>query len=199
MEITPGESWVWTYRNLRTQSYLGVLFAADNGHSYFLKTNFMVQKLHTFPETGQPFSVKEAMMFNACMEGLRAVGVHNEATGANVSSSMELALNAVACAQFVRVPKRVIEHGFLPYIGTMEHIDFGQVVSLCSKDHRVCDFIVLNDEDDATDGVFRLMFVNREFSIDTHLLTLGACIKVPRAVIGPFRGTAKNTHSMSYA
>lgn len=199
MEITPGESWTWSYRVFDGQQFLGLNFTADNGHNYFFKTNFMVQRLQTFPEDGQPFSVHEAMLLNAYMEGLSAIGMHSNDSSSNVSTSMEISLNAVACAQFVRVPKRTIEFGFIPYPGHLRHIALGQVVSLYSKDNRISDFIVLDEVSDNTDSAVRLMFANREFKILKHMLMLGASIKVPRSVICPFRGTINNQHSMSYA
>lgn len=200
MRITPGESWTWSYRSIEGQDYLGLFITNEKGMKYFFRTNFMVQHLRTFPEYGSPFTVRDAQLLNDFMAGLMAVGIADNDQGKDVSTSMEIALNAVACALFVRAPKRAIEHAFLPYPGNIDHIKRGQVISLYSKDKKVSDFIVLDDESQVTDGTFRVMFANRELRIGKHMLSVGALIRVPRSVICPFRAlSSNNSNHISYA
>ena len=69
-----------------------------------------------------------------------------------------------------------------------------------SKDKKVSDFIVLDDESQVTDGTFRVMFANRELRIGKHMLSVGALIRVPRSVICPFRAlSSNNSNHISYA
>ena len=98
MRITPGESWTWSYRSIEGQDYLGLFITNEKGMKYFFRTNFMVQHLRTFPEYGSPFTVRDAQLLNDFMAGLMAVGIADNDQGKDVSTSMEIALNAVACA-----------------------------------------------------------------------------------------------------
>lgn len=200
MRITPGDSWTWSYQSIEGDTYLGLHIVLDNGARYFFRTNFKVQTLANFPAHGEPFCILDGQLLSDFMEGLDAIGVHDNSKVDSVSINMELALNAVACARFVASPARVIEHAFLPYGGRfLERINRGMVASLYTKDHKVVDFIVLDDESEVQDNVFRLMFVNREFHIGRNILAVGAMIKVRREVICPFRAMSSNGSSASYA
>ncbi|MBU3844513.1 MAG: cell division protein ZapC [Candidatus Anaerobiospirillum pullicola] len=199
MRITPGDSWTWSYQEVGGDEYLGLHLTLDNGVRYFFRTNFKVQHLAVFPEYGQPFCVLDGQLLNDFMTGLNEIGVYDNGTDQGVSTNMELALNAVACYRFVRAPKRAIEHAFMPYAGPEQVIKRGMVTSLYTKDHKVCDFIVLDGEDESQDGIFRLMFANREFRIGNRELSVGAMIKVPRAVIYPFRYLSRPASDINYA
>lgn len=199
MRITPSDSWSWSYQSINGQDYLGLHITLDNGVRYFFRTNFKVQHLAEFPEAGQPFCVLDGRLLDDFMKGLAAVGVHDNASDHDVSVNMELALNAVACYRFVARPRRAIEHAFLPYQGPAVPVKRGMVASLYSKDHKVSDFIVLDDEMEVPDGIFRLMLVNREFRIGTRILSVGAVIRVPRFVICPFRSQHNHSSSSNYA
>ncbi len=199
MRITPGDSWTWSYQEVGGDEYLGLHLTLDNGVRYFFRTNFKVQHLAVFPEYGQPFCVLDGQLLNDFMTGLNEIGVYDNGTDQGVSTNMELALNAVACYRFVRAPKRAIEHAFMPYAGPEQVVKRGMVTSLYTKDHKVCDFIVLDGEDEARDGIFRLMFANREFRIGNRELSVGAMIKVPRAVICPFRYLSRPASDINYA
>ena len=199
MRITPGESWTWSYKSIDDGNYLGLIITSDDGNRYFFRTNFKVQKLAVFPENGAPFCVLDAQLLNDFMSGLNEIGVYDNESEQDVSINMELALNAVACNRFVAAPRRVIEHAFIPYMGNIEHINRGQVVSLYTKDKKVCDFIALDGDNEAVDGAYRLMFVNRELKIGKQILCVGALIKVPRTLICPFRALSKSIDNMGYA
>lgn len=199
MRITPGESWIWAYQSVEGIEYLGIKLTLDNGNRYFFRTNFMVQKLHVFPEYGQNFSVLDAQLLNDFSDGLNEAGAHDDASGKEVSINMELSLNAVACARFVAPPRRAIEHAFLPYTGRPFDIKRGQVISLNTSDHRTVDFIVLDKPEEMVDGNVRLMFANRECRVSSRLsLTVGSMIKVPRGCIYQFRNQA-NQKPVTYA
>ncbi len=199
MRITPGDSWTWSYQSIEGEDYLGLHITLDNGQRYFFRTNFKVQHLAVFPEYGAPFCVLDGQLLNDFMSGLNAIGVLDSSSDNEVSINMELALNAVACYRFVREPKRAIEHAFLPNAPRDMKIYRGMVTSLYAKDRKVSDFIVLDDESEAKDGIFRLMFVNRELRIGNRMLSVGALIKVPRAVICPFRFNSLGTQHTNYA
>lgn len=199
MRIAPGESGTWSYQSVNGQDYLGLHITLDNGVRYFFKTNFKVEHLAVFPEYGMPFCVLDGQLLSDYMEGLSAIGVRDDATDNEISINVELALNAVACYRFVRPPKRVIAHAFLPYPGNPYPIKRGMVVSLYARDHKVSDYIVLDDESEAPEGIFRLMFLNRDYRIGNRVLSVGAVIKVPRSVICPFRYLSRNRTATNYA
>lgn len=187
MRITPSDSWSWSYQNIDNNTYLGLHIVLDDGARYFFRTNFKAQTLATFPDYGEPFCILDGQLLSDYMAGLEAIGVYDNSQVDSVSINMELALNAVACARFVAEPPRVIEHAFLPYDGpVLEHINRGMVSSLYTREGKIVDFIVLDDEYDVKNGVFRLMFVNSEFHIGRNILAVGAMIKVYRNVICPF-------------
>lgn len=199
MRITPGDSWSWSYQNIGGDTYLGLRIVLDNGTRYFFRTNFKAQNLETFPEFNEPFCILDGQLLSDFMSGLSAIGVYDDSKVDSVSINMELALNAVACARFVAPPPRVIENAFLPFGGRfLEHISRGMVASLYTKDFKVVDFIVLDDESAVKDNIFRLMFVNREFQIGRNILSVGAMIRVHRDVICPFRAMSGNSGA-SYA
>lgn len=199
MRFTPGDSWTWSYKSFDGDEYLGLFLTLDNGVRYFFRTNFKAEHLVVFPEAGQPFCVLDGQLLNDFMTGLDAIGVYDNSSEHEVSINMELALNAVACYRFVNAPKRAIEHAFLPYNRPDISIHRGMVASLYTKDRSVCDFIVLDNEDEAKDGIFRLMFANRSFHIGNRVLSVGALIKVPRKVICPFRSMSVHSTDINYA
>ena len=200
MRITPSDSWTWSYQSIKGQEYLGLYITLDNGQRYFFRTNLKVQQLAVFPEYGTPFCIRDARLLTDYMNGLNAIGVQDNSSEHDVSINMELALNAVACTLFAGVPKRAFEHAFIPYTGAPFAINRGSVISLYFKDHRVSDFIVLDDVNDVSDGIFRLMFTNRELRIGKNIMSVGAVIKVPRSVIYPFRAlSANHSNSINYA
>lgn len=200
MRITPGDSWSWSYQNIEGNTYLGLHIVLDDGSRYFFRTNFKTQTLAKLPDYGEPFCILDGQLLSDFMAGLEAIGVHDNSQVDSVSINMELALNAVACARFVATPSRVIEHAFLPYGGRfLERINRGMVSSLYTKDHKVVDFIVLDDESEVRDNIFRLMFVNREFHIGRNILAVGAMIRVHRSVICPFRAMSTPATDANYA
>lgn len=193
MRITPGDSWTWSYQNIANETFLGLCIVLDNGARYFFRTNFKLSHLDKVPAFNEPFCILDGILLRDFMDGLTAVGVYDNSAVDSVSVNMELALNAVACARFVAAPPRVIENAFLPYGAKFaDYIHRGMVVSLYTKDRKVVDFIVLDDEKDVKNEIFRLMFVNREFKIGRNILSVGAMIKVHRKVICPFRAMSKN-------
>lgn len=199
MRITPGDGGTWSYQSIGGHDYLGLNLTFDNGKRYFFKTNFKVEHLALFPEYGAPFSARDNELLAEYIEGLSAVGVSNQVACSNVSVNFELALNAVACYRFVRSPKRAITQAFLPYCGAEYAIKRGMVATLYARDHRSSDYIVLDSADEAQDGIFRLMFVNRDYRIGNCVLSVGAVIKVPRSVICPFRWESQKHPSSHYA
>ncbi len=199
MRISPGESGNWSYQNINGQDYLGLRLTLDNGVRYFFKTNFKVEHLAVFPENGTPFCVLDGQLLSDYMKGLSAIGVRDNAGADDISINVELALNAVACYRFVRPPKCAIAHAFQPYQGKPYEIKRGMVASLYARDQKVSDYIVLDDESEAPEGIFRLMFINHNYRIGTRILSVGALIKVPRAVICPFRYLSRHQTSTNYA
>lgn len=187
MRFTPGDSWTWSYRKIGVDEYLGLRITLDNGLRYFFKTNFKTIHLDVRPKLGEHFCVLDGQLLNDFMQGLDAIGVYDNSESSQVSINMELALNAVACYRFVPVPKRAVENAFVPYDGPELVINRGMVTSLHTKTNIVRDFIVLDGEDEAEGGIFRVMFINRELTIGTRVMSVGALIKVPRRVIHPFR------------
>lgn len=201
MRITPGNSWFWSYRCMDDgEDYLGLNMTLDDGRTYFFRTNFKIGTLDKFPEFGDPFCILDARLLSDFIEGLEAIGVRNDDSREVMSMNMELALNAVACTRFVAAPPRVIENAFLPYNGRLTtEVARGMVVSLYTKDRKVYDFIVLDDESEIKDDVFRLMLVNRAFHIGSSLLSVGAMIRVRKRVICPFRGMSRSAKDGCYA
>ncbi|MDT3662036.1 MAG: cell division protein ZapC [Anaerobiospirillum sp.] len=199
MRITPGESGTWSYQSINGQDYLGLHLTLDNGVRYFFKTNFKVEHLAVFPEYGTPFCVLDGQLLSDFMNGLNAIGVRDNADDNTISVNVELALNAVACYRFVRPPKCAIAHAFLPFPGQPYPIMRGMVASLYARDHMVSDYIVLDDESEAQDGIFRLMYINHKYRIGNRVLSVGALIKVPRNVICPYRYMSHHQESTNYA
>lgn len=187
MRFTPGDSWTWSYRKVGADEYLGLRITLDNGLRYFFKTHFKTTHLAICPKSGEHFCVLDGQLLNDFMQGLDAIGVYDSSEASQVSINMELALNALACYRFVPVPKRAIENAFVPYEGPELMIYRGMVTSLHTKNGMVRDFIVLDGEKEAQNGIFRVMFINRELGIGNRILSVGALIKVPRRVIHPFR------------
>ena len=96
---------------------------------------------------------------------------------------LPLALNALACARFVKLP-RPCGRMFLPFGGGSAIIR-GQVVSLYTKDGGVGDFMILDDEPDG--DVYRVMLLNPEWDLGSVVLRSGAMIRVPLSCICAYR------------
>lgn len=190
MKITPGESWTWSYQSVDGDNYLGILLTLDNSKRYFFKTNFKAQHLQSFPESGTPFCILDIQLLNDFMEGLTAIGVHDESATDTVSINVELALNAVACARFVRSPRKVNKSVFLEYGGEPFKVHRGLVVSLYTTEKRVADFIVLDTEEQARanpGNAYRVMLLNKRLYVGSRAILVGCVSLVPREVLCPFR------------
>lgn len=169
--------------------YLGINLSLDNGRRFFFRTNYRVEALASFPEIGEPFCILDGQMLNDFTAGLNAIGVPDVSAVDEVSANMELSLNAVAGARFVAPPRKAIMCSFLPYTGKSFQIKRGTVISMCtSKTKEIYDFIVLDDPNTVKDDVYRVMFCNREFLIDSqHSVQVGAIFKVLREFMCPYR------------
>ena len=142
-----------------------------------------------YAELPQAFTVEDALLLTDFQDGLYDINLQDR-------WCMPLALTALACARFVRLPNPSGGRMYLPY-GGREAIYRGQVVSLYAKEGGVGDFIVL---DDLPDGdVYRLMLLNNEWDLGRYVLKQGMMVRVSSSVICPYRSVDISRRTVRYA
>ena len=178
MKFTPGNEWSWGYSSERNGvSSLILNISDDAGKRYVFTTHYTTADLREFPVAGQSFCIEDAALLTQFQEGLYSIKVVQDEV------CLPLALNALACARFVKLP-RPCGRLFLPFAGN-EIPQRGQVVSIYSKDGGVGDFMVL---DAVPDGdVYRVMLLNQEWDLEHLVLKAGAMIRVPQNCLCAYR------------
>ena len=132
MKFTPGNEWSWGYSAQKDENAALILnISDDEGKRYVFTTHYTTADLRTFPQPGQAFCIEDAALLTDFQEGLYASKVVQD------EICLPLALNALACARFVKLP-RPCGRMFLPFGGGSAIIR-GQVVSLYTKDGGVGD------------------------------------------------------------
>lgn len=186
MRFTPGNEWSWGYADQPNGSTALILNITDqNGARYIFTTHYSTSELREFPQPGQQFCLEDAALLTDFQQGLYEIHIEKD------DICLPLALNALACSRFVKLP-RPCGRFFLPFSdGTSVHR--GQVISLYAKDGSIGDFMVL---DDVPDGdVYRVMLLNPEWDLGNIVLKLGAMIRVPLSCICAFRSVSPNRNA----
>ncbi len=178
MKFTPGNEWSWGYGSENNGIAPLVLnICDDEGKRYVFTTHYTNADLREFPQPGQAFCIEDAALLTDFQEGLYNINIVKD------EICLPLALNALACARFVKLP-RPCGRLFLPFAGA-ELILRGQVVSLYSKNGGVGDFMVLDEFPDS--DVYRVMLLNQEWDLDHIILKAGAMIRVPANCLCAYR------------
>lgn len=179
VKFLPSEAWNWSYGQTNDSTYLIMNLVGDNNTPYIFSTLFKKDDLcnEIAPKANQVFCVEDATLLADFQEGLYSINLLNDA------QCVEIALNAVACARFARITNPV--SAYFEKATHPEVVSRGQVVTLYATDGAVGDFIVLDDE--PTDGVYRLMLVNDEFTIYGYTLKIGHMVRVSGDRINEFR------------
>ena len=178
MKFTPGNEWSWGFSDERAGVRALILHICDDaGMRYIFTTHYTTADLREFPQPQQAFCIEDAALLTDFQEGLYAINIVQD------EICLPLALNALACARFVKLP-RPCGRLFLPFAGNMVP-HRGQVVSLYSKDGGVGDFMVHDDEPDS--DVYRVMLLNQEWDLAHIVLKSGAMIRVPGSCLCAYR------------
>ena len=189
MKFTLSASWTWDYHPIGNAEYLALNLVSDEGEKFFFNTCYRKEDLRSLPQRGQAFTVEDALLLTDFQDGLYDINLQDR-------WCMPLALTALACARFVRLPNPSGGRMYLPY-GGREAIYRGQVVSLYAKEGGVGDFIVLDAFPDG--DVYRLMLLNNEWDLGRYVLKQGMMVRVSSSVICPYRSVDISRRTVRYA
>ena len=179
MKISPINDCGWDYRGAR----LCVRLTADDGVTYMFETHYTITDLYDQPAAGTSFCVRDASLLTDFEEGLARVGLDDGAC-------LDLGLNAVACARFVRQTVPVTRYFIRPRTGCEPKR--GDVVSIYAKSGGIADCMVIEETD--ADYLCRLMLLNPGFSFSDREIRkcrLGAMIRVRSDMVCTFRNFAR--------
>ncbi len=179
MKFTPYSDWRWSYDNSQR---LSINLNADDGQSYSFKTHYTIADLAERPAYQQPFTVHDAQLLTIYQEGLSKIRLSDGAC-------LDLGMNGVACARFVRAASPVSRY-FLPF-GGGSRIENGDVASVYTKEGKVGDCLVLDTSD--ADGMARLMLLNQELTVnDGRTFKLGDMLRMKLDMVCAFRSVDLN-------
>ena len=187
MKISPQSDCIWDCNGAR----LCIRLTADDGVTYLFESHYMVSDLFERPDASTSFCIQDARLLTCFQEGLSKIGLDD-------SSCLDLGLNAVACARFVRaaIPcSRYFKRSQIPNY----KFSVGDVVSLYSKTSGIADCLVLEECDG--DYLVRLMLLNPSYTFSAQegrKCVLGAMIRVKSEYVCPSRIFAKK-NSVRYA
>lgn len=173
MKFTPLNDWCWGYDG----EQLKIIMKADNGTSYTFNTHFRMADLLNPPKDGQAFCIEDAALLTDYREGLEKLNLSE-------GGCLDLGINAVACARFVR-PSIPSGRYFIPF-GGREYFKRGSIVSVYTKEGNIGDCIVLAESD--ADNLVRLMLLNRTLKVgDGRVFLLGNMLRTKMDMLCRFR------------
>lgn len=180
MKFIPSDAWNWSYGEYDGSTYLITNLVSDENVPYKFSTHFKKEDLRKdcAPSVKQTLCVEDMQLLADFQEGLYSINMLDEI------ECFDLALNAVACARFVKLTNPVSNY-FMHAVEPETYISRGQIVTLYAIDGAVGDFIVLDDE--PQDGLYRLMLVNKELTIFSYTLKISQMVRVQADRINIFR------------
>lgn len=199
MRFTPGKSWTWSYKKVDKVIYLVIFLQLDDGKQHYFMTNFTVGMLRQYPKNNLPFCIRECLILNDFAIGLDQAGCKDTYLDNNgVSVAMRIALNALACSLFVKIPVVSIDSCFLPCGNLKGPLKRGTVVSLYTSSHMSFDFIVLDSPDEVRHSLYRLMYINTSGILGRHRFRMGTVVRASLKVMCSYRAFNKSQFSSNY-
>ena len=177
MKLTPIAQWSWGY-DAKGRLTVNLGQVTEHGiQKLMLITKFHYNDLLRSPDDCELFCLEDAEYLAAFQDGLRAIRMSS-------GVCLDLGLNAVACARFVRQNGDVSAH-FRSYPQRF-YPERGDVVTLCTEENQMMDCILLNELDD--DDLANLMMVNEGFTTSRgRRFKLCDMVRVRPEMICPFR------------